>query len=171
MQCLSIEPLEPRRLLSLPSGWTDQNIGSPAHLGSASFNTSTGVWTQTGGGADIFNKSDQFNFASEHFSGAATAVVDVTSISNTNAWAKAGVMIRNSAAANDAFADIVITPGHGVSFQWRSALGAAGTSITVAGVTPPRWLKLVRSGNSFTGFYGGDGKTWKQVGTAAVTVP
>src|SRR5947209_17736437 len=88
--CFATELLEPRRLLSLPAGWTDQNIGSPALAGSASFNASTGVWTQSGGGADIFNRSDQFNFASEHFTGSAVAIADVKSLANPHSWAKAG---------------------------------------------------------------------------------
>ena len=166
----STELLEPRRLLSLPAGWTDQNIGSPALAGSASFNSSTGVWTESGGGTDIFNRTDQFNFASESFSGSAVAIADVKSVANTNTWAKAGLMFRNSAAANDAFADIIVTPGQGVSFQWRSSAGGAATSVKVTGVVAPQWVKLARNANTFTAYYSSNGSTWKQLGTPQ-TVP
>jgi hypothetical protein len=45
-----VEALEQRYLLStLPTGWTDQDIGNPAHAGAASFDSSTGVWSQAGG--------------------------------------------------------------------------------------------------------------------------
>src|SRR5207253_1500226 len=92
---LALESLESRRLFSLPAGWTDLNIGGPALAGAANVDAGTGVWTQTGGGADIWNRSDQFNFASEHFNGSAVAIADVKSVSNSNTWAKAGLMFRN----------------------------------------------------------------------------
>ena len=47
---------------SLPAGWSDADIGSPALAGSASYDN--GLWTVTGGGSDIWNTADQFNFAS-----------------------------------------------------------------------------------------------------------
>jgi hypothetical protein len=161
-----IETLEPRRLFALPAGWTDLNIGSPAKLGTASFDAPSGGWTQSGGGADIWNRSDQFNFVSEHVTGSAVAIAKVASVTNTNSWAKAGLMFRNSAAANDVFVDVVVTPGQGVSLQWRSTTGGTGSSTTIAGVTAPRWLKLTRSANSFSGYYSANGTSWIQIGSA-----
>src|SRR2546421_3685168 len=117
-----VESLEPRVLLSsvVPAGWTDADIGAPGLAGSANFTASSGAWTIAGGGADIYNTSDQFNLASETITGNGTAIVKVNSVGNTDPWAKAGLMFRGSAAAGDTFADMVITPGQGVSFQWRA---------------------------------------------------
>lgn len=68
----SIELLETRALLSsvLPAGWTDLDIGSVGKPGTASYDATTKVWTVAGCGWDIWNKADQFNFASESFNGA-----------------------------------------------------------------------------------------------------
>ena len=156
----------------LPSGWSGADIGSPRYSGDDYFDGTT--WTVSGGGNDIGNTSDQFNFASQSVAGDAAAFAKVTSLVNTNPSAKAGVMFRNSTAANDMFVDMVATPGNGVSLQWRSSAGGNTNSVQVSGVPAPSasspvWLKLVRSTNSFTGWYSTDGVTWQQVGST-VTV-
>src|SRR6185369_9232232 len=78
---------------ALPSGWNDSDIGSPAIAGSAIYNN--GNWTVAGGGSDIWNAADQFNFASTTFNGDGTIIAKVTSLQNTDpgsGWSKAGVM-------------------------------------------------------------------------------
>jgi hypothetical protein len=37
---------------------------------------------------------------------------------------------------------------------------------TVPGTDSPVWLKLVRQGTSFNGYYSTDGKTWSPIGDA-----
>jgi hypothetical protein len=92
-------------------------------------------------------------------------VARVVSVQNTDPWAKAGVMLRDSRSADAAYADVVVTPGQGVSFQCRSAAGANASSVTLPGVTAPVWVELVRAGNAFSGYYSTDGVNWTQVGT------
>ena len=85
---------------SLPAGWSDADIGSPGLAGSASY--TNGNWTVTGGGADIWNNADQFNYASTNFTGDGTMIVQVTSLQNSDpgsGWAKAGLMFRNDSTA------------------------------------------------------------------------
>ncbi|HEY5233368.1 MAG TPA: lamin tail domain-containing protein [Verrucomicrobiae bacterium] len=153
----------------LPSGWTDTDIGSPGLAGSASY--ASGVWTVTGSGSDIWNNADQFNFASTNFTGDGTMIVLVTSIQNSDpgsGWSKAGLMFRNDSTAGSANVSIVATAGQGVSFQWRSTADGSCSFNNDGGVTAPVWLKLVRSGANFTGYYSQDGINWVQVGTSQV---
>ena len=66
----------------------------------------------------------------------AVAIARVTSQDFTDTWAKAGVMFRDSTDADSMFAMTVITPGNGVSFQWRSAAGGScGSGADSAGET------------------------------------
>ena len=58
---------------ALPPGWSDADIGSPGLAGSAGY--TNGLWTVTGGGADIWNTADQFNFASTNYTGDGTMIV------------------------------------------------------------------------------------------------
>jgi len=152
-------------LAALAPGWSDLDIGSPAHSGSASF--ANNVWTVAGGGADIWNASDQFNFASESFSGDGTVIAKVLTLQNTDpasGWSKAGVMLRNDASPGAVNAAVVATISNGVSFQWRSTPGGGSSFANVTGLVAPVWVKLARSGSSFSGYYGADGQNWTQIG-------
>ncbi|HSV99624.1 MAG TPA: hypothetical protein VLI39_05590 [Sedimentisphaerales bacterium] len=125
-------------------------------------------------GNDIWNNADQFRYAYKTLNGDATIVARVESIANSNAWAKGGVMIRQSTEPGSVHAFMPITPsgGNGASFQYRLTAAGASTNNdnTGAVVAAPYWVKLERKGNAFTGFISPDGVAWTQLGTA-VTVP
>ena len=70
----------------------------------------------------------------------------VSSIQNTSVWAKTGVMIRESVAANAPYAFMLATPGMGVAFQRRLTAGANAVGTTVSGPAPPYWVRLSRAG-------------------------
>jgi hypothetical protein len=151
----------------LPAGWTDADIGSPGIAGSAG--STNGSWTVSGGGSDIWNAADQFNFASTSMGGDGTIIALVTSLQNTDPWAKAGVMFRNDGTAGSANVSIVQSFGNGVSFQWRSTAGGTSSYTAVAGINPPTWLKIVRANlTNFTGFYSTDGNAWTQVSSQSL---
>jgi hypothetical protein len=149
-------------------GWTDTDIGSPAITGSADYDAPSDTTTISGNGADIWGTSDQFNFNSTTMTGDGSAIAYVNSITNTNAWAKAGVMIRNDTTAGSAFAAVLVSPTSGITFEWRSTAGGVTNqeiSSPAGGPTPaPVGLKLTRSGNTFTAYYSTDGINWLQVG-------
>jgi beta-glucanase (GH16 family)/regulation of enolase protein 1 (concanavalin A-like superfamily) len=149
----------------LPVTWTARDIGGPGLPGSSVLDPPAGIWTVAGGGTDIWGTADQFQFASQNFTGDGRLTARVTGVPNTNAWAKAGVMFRDSTDPGALFADVVATPGNGVAFQWRSTSGAVPNNVNVTGLTAPVWVRLVRSGNAFSGFYSTDGVTWTQIGT------
>jgi hypothetical protein len=153
----------------------DADIGSPGLAGSGSFNNGTGVWTLQGGGSDIWNTIDHFNFASTSVSGDTTLTAEVTSLTNTDPWTKAGLMFRDGASASAANVALVATPGNGVSFQWRATAGGSSSFTNIPGVpiptaAAPLWLKLVRAGNVFTASYSTNGSTYTVVGTQTITL-
>jgi hypothetical protein len=148
----------------LPPGWNSADIGSPGLAGSASY--SSGTWTVTGGGSDIWNNADQFHFASTNFTADGVMIVRVTSMQNSDpgsGWSKAGIMFRNDSTAGSANVSIVATAGQGVGFQWRSTAEGSSSYTSQSGISAPVWLKLARSGTSFTGSYSTDGNSWVQV--------
>jgi alpha-galactosidase len=153
---------------TLPVGWSDQDIGSVGFAGSA---TSCGSsFIIQGSGADIWNTADAFNFAAAALSGDSTLVTRVNFLSNTDPWAKAGVMFRDNNSASSAFVDMIVSAASGVSLQWRGTAGGGCNALNVSGVAAPAWVKLVRSGSSFAGYYSLDGTAWTQAGTASVTM-
>jgi len=89
----------------------------------------------------------------------------VDSISNTNVWAKAGPMIRETLDTGAKNACIVVTPGSGVSFQWRAVTSGTSASSGTTGLVAPYWVRLTRTGNAFKAERSADGKAWTQQGT------
>ncbi|MES2922292.1 MAG: LamG-like jellyroll fold domain-containing protein [Verrucomicrobiota bacterium] len=144
---------------TLPAPWTAADIGNPGNDGYSGYAAGTGVFTLTGGGTDIAGTSDQFHFLSQAVGGDQIAVTKVNSApfntdGSVTTGAKTGLMFRNSAAVDSAFVDVVYNHATGVRFMYRDTAGAsAGQVGGNVSVSFPFWLKLARSGNTFTAFY------------------
>jgi fibronectin type 3 domain-containing protein/regulation of enolase protein 1 (concanavalin A-like superfamily) len=152
---------------NLPYPWLTQDIGSVGLAGSAVFDS--GVFTLDGAGADIQGTADAFRFTYVTTTGNFTIEARVTSLENTDPWAKAGVMIRASLAAGAANAFVGITPGNGATWQSRSTTGGNTSFNNTGGLSEPYWVRLVRSGNTFTGYRSPDGTSWTQQGTVTLS--
>jgi regulation of enolase protein 1 (concanavalin A-like superfamily) len=138
-------------------------------VGSANY--SAGTFTANGGGADIWYSSDQFNYLYQSLAGDLTITARVASQQNTDGWAKAGVMVRETPAANASYVSVLLTPVNGLVMQYRSTTGSnAVQQAQVAALAAPNWVRLVRSGSTFTGYRSADGITWTQVGSISLTM-
>jgi len=152
------------------NGWFSGDIGAVGISGSTTL--VNGAYSMVASGVDITGTSDSFRFARRDFSGDGVLLAKVTSLQNSDSWAKAGVMFRATEDANSAHASMFVTPGHGVTFQWRTSAGSnAASNFTTASGSAPIWVKLVRSGNTFTGYSSTDGITWTSRGSATITMP
>ncbi len=158
-------PLPNSKLLS---PWQDGDIGAVGQTGSATYTNST--FTVNSSGTDIWNGSDQFNYAYQHLNGDGTIVARVASMQNTDSWAKAGVMIRETLNVDASYADMVITPGHGANFQWRATTGGTDAYTPGSAVSAPYWVKLTRAGNTLTGYTSTDGSSWTQEGSVTIAM-
>jgi regulation of enolase protein 1 (concanavalin A-like superfamily)/fibronectin type 3 domain-containing protein len=123
------------------------------------------------GGGDIWDGVDDCSYYYRTLAGDATIVTRVASLTNTNAWAKAGVMIRASLEAGSAHASMLLTAGANAIFEVRPTTYAGTQGTLGAWLSPPYWTKLTRVGNTFTGYISPDGATWTQVGTADLAFP
>jgi len=167
----SVAYSEAERTFASPQDWTVRGAkvltlwfrGIPASVGS--FTAGPPIYRMTAAGADIWDSSDQFHFAYKQLSGNGSITARVVSLTNTHAWAKVGVMIRESLAANSMHANAVVTPTSGVAFQRRLTTGGSSTGDTKAGIAAPQWVRLTRSGNTFTAEYSANGTTWTTIGT------
>ena len=124
----------------------------------------------TAGGADIWGQADAFRYAYQQISGDCQLTVRVTDIGgpSTDDWRKAGIMIRETLDADSAHAFMCLTPvgGGGKALQWRPTTGADSQSYhdIPPVVDPPVCLRLVRTGDTFRGFFY-DGGEWVQQGS------
>ncbi|MFK7925604.1 MAG: polysaccharide lyase family 7 protein [Bacteroidia bacterium] len=149
----------------LPSPWQTTNIGTVSATGSASYSGST--FSIQGSGADIWNSSDEFRFVYQSMSGDGEIIAKVNSLTNTNSWAKAGVMIRESLSAGSKHAMTIARPGTGgVSFQRRTSTNGGSSHSSIGNVGLAEWVRIVRSGNSFTSYHSNNGSSWTQIGSA-----
>ena len=147
-----------------PSPWVDQDVGAVDAAGGASW--SSGTFTVSGAG-NVWGTSDTFNFVNQPVTGDVTVVARLASLQNTNTYAKAGIMIRESSAPNAAHVILDVRPTGDLEFMTRPTDGAATTFLGTGSQpqTPPTWLQLTRSGTTVTAFVSGDGTTWTPVGS------
>ena len=74
-------------------------------------------------------------------------------------------MFRNDSTAGSAFVDMEASAGEGVSFHGAIAPAAVAIMSRSVDINAPVWVKLVRSGNNFSGYYSTNGVTWTQCGS------
>ncbi|MEO7385684.1 MAG: hypothetical protein ABIX37_01980, partial [Gammaproteobacteria bacterium] len=157
---------------SVSADWLNSDVGSVAAAGSV---TRSGTsFTVRGSGADIWGTADEFRFAQRLLTGDGDLIARVTSLTNTDPWAKAGLMIRESLAPGSRYALVMMTPGsNGASFHYRTATGGSAAPPNSADkVTAlPRWLKVSRRGNVVTGYLSADGLSWTMRGSVTLALP
>ncbi|NQT85807.1 lamin tail domain-containing protein [bacterium] len=146
------------------AAWVHEDIGNVAAAGDMTY--VNGTFTIQGSGADIWGGGDEFHFVHRSWYGDVEITARVVSLTNTNGWAKAGVMIRDTLANNSAHAMTVFTPGNGVSFQRRPYAGGGSAHNTVG--TSNHWVRLVRIGDMLTSYRSPDGTDWTYINSVSV---
>ena len=149
-----------------PAPWVARDIGSPAIAGSTTY--SSGTYTVSAGGVDIWNTSDQFHFVYQQITGDVDVMVRVQSIGNSHSWAKTGVMIRESLTGSSRHAFALLSAANGYGYQDR--IDPGGFSNSVSGVTgvAPGWVRLVRTGSQIEAFRSTNGTSWISMGVDVV---
>ena len=153
---------------SLPAAYETRDVGAVGAAGAAG--GSRGVFTLDGAGADVWSTSDAFRFAYTPLTGNGSIVARVVSQTAEHAWVKAGVMMRESLAANARHAFMLVSPGKGLAFQRRTATGGQSTHTSGGSGTAPYWLKLTRDGSTVSAYRSLDGTNWSQVGSDTIAM-
>jgi regulation of enolase protein 1 (concanavalin A-like superfamily) len=158
---VSIEPLP---------AFTSLDIGSVGLAGATRGGGDSVNLAIDGSGADIWNSADAFRYHYARWFGDGTITVRVRSLENTHAWAKAGVMFRESTAPGSKHVMAIVSSGKGLALQYRSESGQSGAQAAIRAGTAPEWIRLSRSGNTFTAATSDDGVTWQTLGSVAVAM-
>ena len=184
---------------AVPSPWQSVDVGSPLMAGTADYSASDQTFYLDGAGADIAGSNDQFHYVYQTLNGDGTIIARVRYQTNSSPWAKAGVMIKQSTTAGSSYVDALVTPdvspntpningvgctpdgcgsplppvnptvGNGVRMQYNFTGSKTATNLTGYN-SPNKWLKLQRTGNTFTSWESTDGNKWTQIGTTSVTM-
>jgi len=156
----------------LPSPWQESDIGAVGAAGQASF--SGGTFTVQAGGTDIWDTADAFHYVYQPLTGDGEIVADVTGLAVPpgSAWSLAAVMIREKLTPDSIHASMMITTDGKAKFRRRATQGGttASDGPSAGSTYPPRWLRLVRSGDVFSAYISSDGTAWTQVFTPQ-TIP
>jgi uncharacterized repeat protein (TIGR01451 family) len=185
---------------TVPSPWQSTDIGAPITAGTADYATGSKTFYVDGSGADAFGANDQFHYVYQTLNGDGTIVARVRYQTNSSAWAKAGVMIKQSATSGAPFVDALVTPdvspntpningvgcdangcfsplppitpamGYGARMQYSNSGSQTPASYPAGFTDPNKWLKLQRSGNTFTSWISANGVNWTEIGVATVAM-
>ena len=185
---------------AVPSPWQSTDVGAPILAGGADYAPGDQAFYMDGAGADVFGSNDQFHYVYQTLNGDGTIIARVRYQTNSNSWAKAGVMIKQSATAGAPFVDALVSPdvsqntpningvgctpngclsplppvtpsmGHGVRMQYSGSKSATPNSYPAGFTNPNKWLELQRVGNTFTSWLSADGVNWTKIGTTTITM-
>jgi hypothetical protein len=126
--------------------------------------------------------TDSFSFVHQPLTGNGTITARVTALTGKRAnlsagpaqagqgsmvpglvaWAKAGIIIKQSTHPGSAYAAMMVTGGNGVRMQYNYT-GDIAAMPRGASAAHPRWLRLARSGGTITGYDSADGTHWTKV--------
>jgi hypothetical protein len=168
------------------SGFFNLDVGKPELVGSA--RQVEAGWDIIAGGADIWEKSDQFHFVCKQVSGDFDIAVRVESFTPAHLYSKAGLMIRETLNADSPHLMFLVFASNAprnnnlgaYEMQFRSVAGGDCQTIypTVRPPAPPEfpaaypnsWLRVERRNDRFSAFASTDGKTWKLYGVQTLAL-
>ena len=165
-----------------PGTFSGADLGSPAIAG-----TTTRVGdavTITAGGTDIWGNADQGHFASQPRTGDFDLSVRVESLTQANLYTKAGLMVRESLAANSRHVFALAFPSNaaranntgGYEFQYRTTPGGASAAIYPAQPQPTvsfpnTWLRMKREGDTFIAYSRTTDSAWTEFARLTLDLP
>jgi hypothetical protein len=157
----------------LPAGWDAADVGNVGRSGTASVDDAGGVFEVKGSGA-ADDPLGAFFFASVPATGDVEIVARVSALQAGEPTAYAGLMIRSGNAADSPSVAVDLTAGFGAEYLVRPSEGAAVTRIRDGnlGASAPIWLRLVRRGDTVSGYVARDeaGLNWERVAFAKTAV-
>ena len=170
----------------IPDPWKGEDIGMVGQPGGSGRNRRQ--MQLKGSGQDIWAENDAFHFLHRPISGDVELVARLVGIEQTNKDAKAGLMLRESTAADSRNVFMCAFPtttgdsgaieGKGTRLQFRDKRVDNLTGfLDLTALDPnrpdaaPIWLRLTRRGALFEGFLSADGLSWKKDGEITLTLP
>lgn len=150
----------------LPADWKVETIGPHAKPPEVTWRK--GSFYIAAQCHDIWEDTDQLVLAHREPMRSGQITARVVSLTPTDAWTKAGIMLRESASPQARHAMLVVTPGQGSAFQRREQ--PAGGTLHTAGpaVTAPYWLRLRWKDQEVAASVSMDGREWKEIARATV---
>jgi hypothetical protein len=153
---------------TVPPPWQTADVGRPGVVGNVV--SSNGTFTVQGGG-NVSGSADNFRFLYQSLSGDGEIRAQITSAQNTGNGDLTGAMIRESLTSVSKYALMGLSPGGSMRWQRRSNTGGGTWGSKAGSGTPPKvWVRVVRSGNTISGYKSSDGVNWTLAGSSSLTM-
>ncbi len=148
------------------------DIGNVNLAGGTTADVDGTSFTLTGSGADIWGNADSFHFEGQNDnSNTVQQIARIDALTATHQWAKAGVQYRDNDRADEKNVGVYVRPDGQVIMQWRAVRGQASAHAPLVGGTGlPKWVKLDKNGNDYTGYWSLDGITWNEIRTITINM-
>ena len=155
--------------IPLATGFASYNVGITG--GSTNAVVDGRDYDVTGGGADIWGKSDQFRFVAKQITGNFDIRVRVDGISLADVQSMGGLMARASLAADSQNIFVKARADGKNRLTYRTTNG--GDSIGYGGSTGklPQLLRLTRFGDTFAAMVSSDGVYWSTINEITIDMP
>jgi len=151
--------------------WISMDIGraNPDPPGSSSYDEATGEYTlRATGNFELWGQSDEFHYVyttMEMTRNTGSIKARVLSIEQPNEWRRAGVMIRETRAANSRKVMAHKTGHDNTRMQWREQPGwDTWNTGDNWGLGFPTWVRIDRDGENYNGYRSFDGQNWTHLG-------
>jgi hypothetical protein len=154
---------------TLPAPWTQAILGSVTDSSPAVF-AEGAIGSAVAGGSASTTDNGRFIYQSRSGDGVLTAFIDAPLPAQSSA--RYGVMVRGSTASDVAMASVQVASSTvGANLALRSVTDGAISLLPGAGnnLTAPRWIRIQRSGDTFTADTSTDGGTWTLLGTTTIS--
>ncbi len=160
------------RTWTTPQDWTVRNLDELAIWykgavapGSISYDASSGTYTMTGAGSNVWAAADEFHFAYKELTGNGSITVRVDSIPVApHGDPRIGVMVRDTLDPSAKNATLFVEPDPRTRFTARLQDGGTTADSAVLTDTPlPVWIRLSREGSTVRAERSADGVTFSPV--------
>ena len=148
----------------LPLPWDFKALGNSGEKASAVFNARAFTLTAAG---DLSGDADAGSFVWQTLSGDGQITARIRDLDGAGKSTRAGLMIRDSLAANSK--QVFIGVNGNDDFRWIRRTRTGDESVmksTAKGKNSNTWLGLSRRGDTITAYRSDDGKDWTKIGTS-----
>ncbi len=169
-----------------PGNFRISTIGNPTPKGKVV--TKGNGFDITAGGADIWGTKDEFTFVYIENTGDFDIAARIEGLTAANLYTKAGLMAREDLTASCRHIYFQVFPDNrarnhnngGYEFQYRQQKDGEMKAIYPANAEgtpefpvsyPNTWIRLQRTGDTFTGYFSTDGINWKVYTTHRLDLP
>ena len=129
-----------------------------------------GAFVVSSAGTNVSGTSDQCGLVAALIAGDLQLTAQLTSLTPADPSAQAGLMVREglSAGARQVCLSLAPAGSNRMGFCFRTNQSATATVSNTPAPSGPAWLRLVRLGNAFSGYYSTNRNTWVPFGSATI---